>query len=276
MKKYIALILIFILTLGVLLAGCKETEPVDESSSVIEQVVVEESKTEEPPETETLSAQDKAVKAEIAKYTQNAADFRYKKQEKIGNKTFNISFTELDSAADYKKVIYKNDLGDEFSYYVDTGELRYGVMTSAITEKTSQSINIETARKISDDYAAAQCNLDEYTMDESKEIDSGYWFCYTRYIGGYKTRDAFRIQIGFDGSIVYVNNNTGIFEGKNLNFTKEFIDAKINEALGDKENIERGSTSINLHDDKVCVVCSYIRTDEFGGKSGVNEIIPLE
>ncbi len=285
MKKYIVLVLICALTLVVLLTGCKKTESVDESSYVIEQVVEEEThKTEADeqiltieklPESESLSAEDKAVKTEISKHIDTAVDFRYNKQEVLQDKTFDITFSELNATTNADKVIYKNNLGDEFKYDINTGELAVVKIDSAVTEKTNNSIDISTAYEIARTYVSKECNIDEYTVDVYEESEEGYVFWYVRYIGGYATSDAFRIKIGFDGSIVYFNNTTSTFAGKNLGFSKDFIDKKINETLGDK-NIEVGTITINLHDNKVCVICSYTMTDESGGKSGLNTIIPLE
>lgn len=291
MTRRISLVFVLILALVLCIAvGCKylpKTEDNNKENSdeiIIEEVVVETHKTEADeqistieklPESETLSAEDKAVKTEISKHIDTAVDFRYNKQEVLQDKTFDITFSELNATTNADKVIYKNNLGDEFKYDINTGELAVVKIDSAVTEKTNNSIDISTAYEIARTYVSKECNIDEYTVDVYEESEEGYVFWYVRYIGGYATSDAFRIKIGFDGSIVYFNNTTNTFAGKNLGFSKDFIDEKINETLGDK-NIEVGTITINLHDNKVCVICSYTMTDESGGKSGLNTIIPLE
>lgn len=201
---------------------------------------------------EILSAEDRAVKSEISKYSNTKVDFRHDKQETIKGKRFDVTFSEIDSSSDYKRVIYKNNLGDEFVYNTDNGKLRYAVMESVITEKATESIDAESAQKIAVEYVSENCDINKYTMDQYKEKDSGYYFCFTRYIGGYPSSDRYSIQIGYDGAIVYVSDFTDTFDSKELNYSKEFIDSKIKE-YSDETKVDWNSITICIHEGKVAV-----------------------
>lgn len=199
-----------------------------------------------------LSAEDKAVKAEIAKYSNTNFDFRYARQENIKDKTFDLTFSEVEQVAGYKRILYKNDFGDEFVYNIDNGRLRYATIKSEVVEKTDGSINQAMALKIAEEYVGTQCDKEKYMLDQQKEIESGYYFCFTRYIGGYPSSDRYSIQVGYDKAIVYFSDFTDTFVGKDLNYTKEFIDSKIKEN-SDATKVDWDSVSICLNEGKVSV-----------------------
>lgn len=249
-----------------------------DKSSIAETILVEETYRAEANKqnatiegssaTEILSDEDKAVKAEIAKHRETDIDFRYNKQETIKGKTFDVAFAEIEYATDYKRVLYKNSFGDEFAYDTDNGKLRYAVMESAVVPKTTESINQEKAQAIAVEYVSSNCNIDKYTMDQCKEIDSGYYFCFTRYIGSYPSSDRYGIQIGYNGDVVYLSDNTYVFSNKNIDFDKNFIDAKIKEH-SDESKVDWDSIKICLNDGKVAI--SYTIPEQHAVA-----VIPLE
>lgn len=206
----------------------------------------------EASKTEAISNEDKMVKAEIEKYINTDVDFRNNKKEIIKGKTFNVVFSEADPATDYKRIIYKNDIGDEFAYNTDNGKLRYAIMDSVVTEKSATSIDKTTAKKIALEYAETKCNIEQYTMDYSKESDKGYYFCFTRYIGGYPSDDMYGIQVGYAGDIVYLSDNTDLFVNKNISFDKNFIDEKIKERI-DESKVDWESITVCIYEEKVAV-----------------------
>ena len=71
---------------------------------------------------ENLSEEDKEVKLEIAKYSDADVDFRKNMQTKILDKTYETSFVGVNEYNN-KKVVYANEVGDEFEYDIETGKL---------------------------------------------------------------------------------------------------------------------------------------------------------
>lgn len=262
----------------------KNTESIIEESSNIENnhiseenIPINENSNVDDIVKEELSAEDKEIKAEIAKYIDTEFDFRKNKQETVGNKTFSVDFFEVDKASDYKKVKYTNKSGDEFVYKADSGKLVYGIMQSAFSSKNTDSIDSLTAQKIATEYVKEKCNINEYKHDQYKEIDTGYYFCFTRYIGEYPSVSRYSVQIGYDGAIVYISDFTDTFDGKDLNYSKDFIDAKIYKALEGQENVQIKTIIINVYNGKICADCSYEITDATTNSSSkINLIIPLE
>ena len=222
----------------------------------------------EASKTEIMSDEDKMVKAEIAKHINTDVDFRNSKKEIIKGKSFDVVFFEADSTADYKRIIYKNNLGDEFAYNTDNGKLRYAVMDSVVTEKTAASIDKTTAQKIATEYVSTKCNIEQYTVDYFKESDKGYYFCFTRYIGGYPSNDIYGIKVGYTGDIVYLSDNTDLFADRNISFDKNFIDKKIKEAT-DESQVDWNSVTICIYEGKVAV--SYAVSEQCA-----TAILPLE
>ena len=94
MKK--TLCVIFVSALLFSLSACNKTDLKDNNSSVTDKVYIEQTYKVETSEQNTtvetlpevLSAEDKSVKAEIAKYSDTTVDFRNNKQEKIGKKDY--------------------------------------------------------------------------------------------------------------------------------------------------------------------------------------------
>ena len=264
MKKIfvITLVLLFILTF----MGCEKEDNSSLASAGNAQV----------SEEEQLSEKDKELKAEIAKYSDTTVDFRYNKNVTIQGNSYDIVFEQFSTKENPKKIIYKNDLGDTFGYDIKTGKLCDITLESNIVEKTSDSIDIETAQKIALEYFPDDCNVNEYTVTESTEVENGYAIWYTRYIGKYMTTDAFRTQIGFDGSIIHINDSTDVFDGKNLDFDEDFITAKVEEYVNAHEGVKIGNTIILVDNGRVCIdcVCEYLYDDVSISKHHTN--IPLE
>lgn len=196
-----------------------------------------------------ISAEDKAVKSEISKYVETKVDFRLNRQEMINQKTFNLTFSEIEND---EKVVYKNELEDVFKYDAKSGKLREVIINSVVTQKTNESIDENAAQKITIEYAKTKYETDAYKLYSCKETTKGYNYIYTRYIGGYPSSDKFSIKVGYDGNIVYVSDFTDTFDSKELNYSKEFIDSKI-KAYSDETKVDWNSITICLYEGKVAV-----------------------
>ncbi len=260
MKRIIAIILSMILF--IMLAGCTENDNIKENSSTAETITetIYKAETAEEPtenkqlsEIEVLSEDDKAVKAEIAKYSESEADFRANKQEIVNGKTFDLKFSTVDAYAENKeRVIYNNTSGDTFEFDIKTGRLRVAEMNSLVTAKANESIDKDTAQNIAEKYAATKCDINNYTLTSSSEIDKGYTFVYKRYIGGYPSSDKITIWIGYNGEIIYISDYSDTFLGKDINYDKAFIDSKIKEYI-DETKVDWDSIEVCVHQGKVSV-----------------------
>ena len=235
--------------------------PITDKTSMSENKVSEEPKTtvnNNAATTEKIESikkfkNDAEVRAEIAKYVDTDVDFKLNKEVIINEKIFNLTFSNLNNViANQEKAIYTNDLGDTFEFDAKSGRLCTAVINSLVTPKEDESVNEDEAKKIAIKYARAQCDIDKYSIESYKESEKGHSFVYTRYIGGYPSSDKFSIRVGYDGNIVFVNDNTTIFEGINLNFEKSFIDAKIKEH-SDESKVDWDSVWIEKSGDKICV-----------------------
>lgn len=200
---------------------------------------------------------DAAVKAEIAKYIDTNVDFKNVKKEKIGNKSYDISFFEVDTILGQMRATYKNEQEDVFEYDINSGVLRYADIRSAVTEKNDSSIDKATAQKIAFSYAASNCDISEHPLDSAKETDKGYSFFYRRYIGKYRTPDVIVVEISYGGEIIYINNNTDFFADidlTNVTIDEELVDSKIDDAkskLKEDEYFYEDSVLITLEDGKL-------------------------
>lgn len=225
-----------------------------------------------------LTEEDKALQAEIAKYSDTKVDFRYNKQEKVQDKIFDISFSEFNSFSKPRRAIYKNDLDDEFEYDIATGKLIHMTLNSNITKKTNDSIDIDSAQKLALTFFPKVRNIDDYERYICVETSSGYAFWYRKNIGKYAIDDEFRIEIGFDGAVIYISDLTEVFAGKSLDFDEKFLDSKI-EAFAkenDAVNIDYEHATITLRDGKLCLRFAYEIVTDGGAKSGFITEIPLE
>ncbi len=200
-----------------------------------------------------LSEEDKAVKIEIAKCVETNIDFKFAKQEKVNGKVFNLTFSEIENSVEnQEKIVYKSEKGDIFKFDAKDGELREAIINSLVTQKTSESINKISAQKIVVEHINAKEKIDEYQLYSYKESEKGYNFIYTRYIGGYPSADKFSIKVGYDGNIVYISDFTDVFDGKELNYDKAFLDAKIKEN-SDETMVDWDSIKICIDEGKVAI-----------------------
>ena len=235
---------------------------------------VEESKTVESGNVSTIEKienikefkSDAEVMAEISKYVNTDIEFKLNRQEKINKKQFELTFLGMDD--NHEKAIYTNESEDVFKYDAKDGKLREAIINSLVTQKTDKSIDKTAAQGISVEYANSRYETDVYKMHSYKETTKGHSLIYTRYIGGYPSTDKFSVKVGYDGNIVYTNDFTDTFAGKNLNFDKAFIDAKIKE-YSDESKVDWESVTICMYEGKVAV--SYTIPEQC-----VEAILPLE
>ena len=286
MKKLASIFLITVLLLfSITLIGFNElTDKIDGNSSTHENVVEEKMNKEKITETKTpiekqkttqveveaknelqaqevLSAEDKAVKAEIAKYNKNAADFKHKKQEKIADIKYDLTFDRVGYAETDKenadRITYKTSDSDQFVYNANTGKLRFIGFDSNYTEenieKSEKSIDIATAEKIAYKYASQMCDISNYTLNKSEERFVGYTFQYSKFVDGYRTADNVCVDIGFGGDVLYVGIFTDTFDGIELKINKDWISKKINEALANYDNAEVQDKRIMVYEGKPCL-----------------------
>lgn len=226
---------------------------------------------------ENLTEEDKVVKTEIAKYSDTKMDFRKNMQEEISGKKHDIHFVEVNEY-NTKKVVYKNDLEDEFEYNIETGKLCEAVIYSNVVKKTDDSINIDEAHKIAMKLLPKDVNLNEYTQYAYRETNKGYFFWYIRYFGKYRSTDSFSATIGFDGSVVSLSDSTHIFNGKNIDFDEKYITAKIDEFAKENGavNVKYDYATVLIDHGKICVDISYDIEQEDGSVGWYGTPIELE
>lgn len=243
MKKTLSIILTLFLLFA--LTGCNGT--IGENNSTVETVIIDETiKAHADAQAVTgsgtlpeLSAEDKAVKAEIAKHIDTKVDFRYNRQETIGEKTYILTFkkVEIDAAKndESQRIIYSTKNGDNFIYNIKKGNLIMAYFTSAITSKTESSIDILLAEKIAYVLAKDFGNINNYNLSEKNELSYGYSFKYNKYVENYKTSEGVTITIGFNGDVVMVEDWTDIFDGIELTIDENWVNIKLQEVLAKYE-----------------------------------------
>lgn len=211
---------------------------------------------------QNLSAEDKAVKTEIAKYSDTEVDFRKNMQTKILDETYETSFVGLNEY-NTQKVVYTNEDGDEFEFDIETGKLCEAVISSNRVSKSEDSIDIDAAYKIALELLPEDVNIDEYTQYAYCQTSKGYFFWYIRYFGKYRSTDSFSATIGFDGSVVDLSDSTHIFNGKDIDFDEKYITEKIDEAVKEKaQNIDYDGATILLNEKgkiSAIVNCKIVR-----------------
>ena len=207
---------------------------------------------------QNLSEEDKVVKLEIAKYSDTEVDFRKNMQTKILDKMYESSFVGINEYNN-QKAVYTNETGDKFEYDIETGKLWTAEIKSNIDEKRDTDIGIDEAHKIAMKLLPDDVDLDEYTQHAYSKTGKGYFFWYIRYFGKYRSTDSFSVTIGFDGSLVDLNDSTHIFKGKNIDFDEKYITAKIDKFAKEKGavNIRYDYATVLLKSGKICVDISY-------------------
>ena len=205
-----------------------------------------------------LTEEDKVVKKEIAKYSDTKVDFRKNMQEEISGKKHEIEFVGLNEY-NKEKVVYKNDLGDEFEYNIETGKLCEATIKSNVVKETDKSIDIDSAYKIAMKFLPDGVNLDEYKKDSYCQTGNGYYFRYVRCFGKYASADSFSVIISFDGFLVSLNDNTNEFKGKDIDFDEKYITEKIDEFAKENNavNIRYDYATVMVEEGKLCVDISY-------------------
>ena len=207
---------------------------------------------------QNLSEEDKAVKLEIAKYSNTKVDFRKNMQTKILDKTYETSFVGINEYNN-QKVVYTNKAGDEFEYNIETGKMCEATIYSNVVKNTNDSIDIDEAYKIAMKLLPDKVDLDEYTQYAYRETNKGYFFWYIRYFGKYSSTDSFSATIGFDGSIVSLSDSTHIFNGRDIGFDENYITAKIDEFAKEEGavNIRYDYATVLMDRGKLCVDIVY-------------------
>ena len=205
-----------------------------------------------------LTEQDIELKTKIAEISDTKADFRHNKQERIQNKTHDISFEKFNSTnSAVRLAIYTNAAGDEFEYDLKTGKLVQVEMDSNVVVKTDDSIDIDTAHKIALEYFPDDCDINDYKQLAYDEREKGYFFWYARYIGEYWTMDSFSMMVGYDGSIVSYKDTTDDINWKKLDIDEKYINAKIQEYAKKKGITQIKGDYVCIYKGKVCIYCTY-------------------
>lgn len=265
--------------------GAFNEPPVSEKADVNDDVDEEvpenkaenEIKAEAAMENGKLSSKDAAVKAEIAKYNTKAADFSYNKQEALSGKKYSLVFGRVGYSGgdEAEKVTYLDNSGNEFVYNSETGELFFAQLTSLAAAKTADSIDINAAERKAYAYAAGKCQIDSYKISYSNENSRGYTFVYSKYISDLRTTDSVEVTVGYNGEIVGVRINTGIFDDKSITVNREDIDGKINAELSKYKNAEVQDKWLDIYNGKTVLNCQ-LRYEASGTTAAAVAMIPLE
>lgn len=250
--------------------------PVSEESGAAEQGEALDIKSE-TPQAEKLSANDSSVKTEIAKYNANAADFRYDRKEEFSGKSVALTFNRAGylGGDESQYVTYKDGSGNEYVYNSKSGELFSTQMTSLVTKKNADSIDIKAAERVAYSYAAEKCNIDDFKLSYSQEISRGYAFVYSKDISGLRTSEAVEVTVGYNGDIVGVRINTGIFEDKSIKLRQADIDKMINAELQKYKNAELQDKWLDILEGKVVLNCQLMYEDS-GSRAACVAVIPVE
>ncbi|MBQ8204074.1 MAG: hypothetical protein IJZ75_07335 [Clostridia bacterium] len=186
-------------------------------------------------ETETLSAEDKALKAEIAKISDTKIDFRAQRQDKIGAKTYTSTYKELVDGK-YPRIIYESKLENGknaiFEYSVNSGNLTMAFTPTRVS-KTENSITLEEAQKIATNIAKQYCDTSVYKLSKAKESYMFYEFAFARYISGYETAEGVYINIDFNGDLYLLTIGTNIFEDKDFTVDEAKLTAALEKYLAE-------------------------------------------
>lgn len=193
------------------------------------------------------SAEDKSVKEEITKYVDADKKLKYNMQETVNGKVFNLNFSKIDNTLKGQETaIYNDNSGNEFEFDLKTGKLYIARMNSLITAKNAQSIDSAAAQTVAENYIATKCDMQNYTLESFKEVQKGYYsYIYTKYIAGYPSSEKFSVGVGYDGSIVYARDSSYVFEGKNTDITKDYVDSKIKEKTNEND-VDWDSVTVTL------------------------------
>lgn len=270
MRKYVAIFLTLICSMS--FVGCFSKDKNSEENTNL--VTVKSTRAQEDNQAksevlEILSDEDKAVKAEIAKYYDTKIDFRFQKHEKFNGETYDLKFSKMGcitSSDILSNVTYKGDNGDEVSYDLETGNITMAYFRSKETSKTTNSIDIVKAESIAYDYASKKCDIKQYVIEEKEERDNGYMFSYCKYIYGYRTNDSVRVLIGFDGSVVWTTIRFYTIDENKFDVDKNWFELEIQKTKSASSNIVIESALIEKeqNSDKIFFDIKYNIIDDFG------------
>lgn len=249
------------------------TEKTKNTEENTENVVIEES--------ETLSAEDKALKAEIAKISDTKIDFRTAKQDKIGAKTYAMKFKEFaNTSGKDPRIVYTflMDNGEEakFTYHLNNGKLLEVAALTGGYKKTEQSITFEEAQKIAVNIAKQYCDTSVYQISEAKEWYQFYQFIFTREISGYETCEGIFLNLDFNGHISYMRICLDVFANKDFTVDEEKMTTALEKYLTETSP---NCTGYEIDKQRICVsngkaVMEYYTVIKFGD-SNSNEIIQI-
>ena len=192
-------------------------------------------KSEKKPSVDDLTAEDKALKAEIQAVSDTKVDFRHKKTEKVGAKTHSLTYSAIKGNRNFaanEMITYQNEAGDQFIYHLKSGKLISAVMNSLKTQKTAQSISLDEAEKIAYAYAEKNCDIKTHPLDVKETLEDCYQFSYKAApICGYDNGNTLFLCVGFDGTIVEVVNYTVAYDYIEVIIDKEKIDGVLENDL---------------------------------------------
>ena len=280
MKK--TLVIILSIVLCVVLAGAAVAVggegKIFNKEDVVSEPVSETTETEKPVEAEALTAEDKALKAEIAKINDTKIDFRVKRQETIGNKTYNMSYKELSKNAIMYSLPLDNGNEAEFTYYLKSGKLFQVIAPTDGYRKTEQSITLDEARKIAVNIAKQYCDTTVYQITTEEERMQFYEFIFSKKISGYNTADGIRLNLDFNGDIYILQVCTDIFKDENFVIDEATLVSKleneINTEFPDREGYTVDEQRISASEGKP--VMEYYVTVNVGYPTPRIYTIPIE
>ena len=252
----------------------KEDNLIDEQESQKSSVVEQETTAEKEKVDEILSAEDLAVKAEIAKHSNTKIVFRKEQKQNLFNKVYSLSFERVDDSSEnrFKRVMYKTENGDKFGYNIDTGRL---VEYFAVVKTVSDNITVSCAdtRKIVEDFLSGEHEISEYLCEET--VSGGrYYFQFYKEYQNYKTSDMISVSTDKNGNILSFNESEKSFDELNVLIDREEIIEKI-KPLYEKYTVEDISLDYDEDGDLVALVKISYET-EAGSSFGAVQIIKIE
>ena len=234
------------------------------------------------PETETLSAEDKALKAEIAKISDTKIDFRTQRQDKIGAKTYNATYKALVDGK-YPRIIYESKLENGktavFEYSVNSGNLTRAYVPTGINSKSEKSVTFEEAQKMATAIASQYCDTSVYKIAKANEWSMFYEFTFARFISGYETSEGIYMLLDFDGNVNIMTVGTNVFENRDFTIDEAKMTAALekylNETYKSYTSYEITRQRISVSEGKP-IMEYYLKINS--GTSGTTEIatIPIE
>ncbi len=238
----------------------------------------------ETEEFETLSAEDKALKAEIAKISDTKVDFRNTKQESIGINTYNMTYKELtNTTGKYPRIVYTSKLENgevaEFTYSVNRGEIIEARVPTGVFEKTENSITFEQARKIAINIAKQYCDTSVYKITKEEECMQFYEFVFARFISGYESADGVYINLDFNGDVFILTVGTHIFDDKDFTIDEAKLQAEFEKKMaecnpeGNEYTISKQRISVS---NGKPIMEYYVRVKRGNYNHGEIIVIPIE